>query len=131
MKIGELARETGVTTQTIRFYEREGLLPVPARSANGYREYGESAIDEIHFIQECHAAGFTLKEIRRLKGLDPENTATCSEMSDLLRRKTEEIDRKIASLKKVRARLSELQEQCATKPADDPCPALRQLIEES
>jgi len=130
MKIGELAHETGVTTQTIRFYEREGLLPVPARSANGYREYGESTVDEIRFIHGCHAAGFTLKEIRRLKGLDPENNATCSEMKELLTDKTEEINRKIASLRQVRARLSELQEQCASKLADDPCPALRQLIEE-
>lgn len=130
MKIGELARETGVSTQTIRFYEREGLLPMPARSANGYREYGESTIDEIQFIQECQAAGFTLKEIRRLEGLDPEKSATCSEMSDLLTHKIEEIDRKIASLRKVRAPISELQEQCASKLAKDPCPALRQLVGE-
>ena len=127
MKIGELARAADVTTQTIRFYEREGLLPAPCRAANGYREYGPNASREIGFIRGCLDAGFTLKEIKGLKGLDPKRTATCSEMSGLLQRKTQEIDQKIASLKRVRARLSELDKQCATKPAGDPCPALREL----
>jgi DNA-binding transcriptional MerR regulator len=128
MKIGELARETGVSTQTIRFYEREGLLPMPARSANGYREYGESTIDEIQFIQECHAAGFTLREILILKGLNPEGAATCSEMNELLRAKIKGIELKIASLRRVRAKLSDLSEQCSSNSDLVSCPALKELI---
>ena len=127
MRIGGLAQSTGVTAQTVRFYEREGLLPEPARNPNGYRAYAEEMIGEILFIRECLDAGFTLKEIKHLKALDPDRSSSCVEMSKLLRRKIRSIDEKIAALRRVRGRLGELEENCSHRPPSDPCPALSEL----
>jgi MerR family mercuric resistance operon transcriptional regulator len=127
MKIGELANQTGVTTQTLRFYEREGLLPEPARTSNGYRDYQKEMVGEIVFIRASLDAGFTLKEIKHLNGLDPNRFGTCAEMSDLLKQKLRDINVKIIALKRVRERLEMLEEQCSQHPPVNPCPALTEL----
>src|SRR5215475_9388670 len=69
MQIGELARAAGVNIQTIRFYEREKLLPAPPRTPSGYRDYGQRDLDRILFIRRNHEIGFTLMEIRQLLNL--------------------------------------------------------------
>lgn len=127
MKIGELAQAAGVTTQTIRFYEREGLLPEPTRSANGYREYAPEWIDEILFIRECGESGFTLGEIKKLKGLDADRSSSCAEMGGLLRRKLRAIDDKIATLQRVRDHLSVLEQSCSGNRSGKPCPVLSEM----
>jgi MerR family transcriptional regulator, copper efflux regulator len=66
MRIGELAKSAAVNIQTLRFYEREGLLPKPARSTSGYREYDRRAVDRLKFIRSCQEIGFTLKEIKEV-----------------------------------------------------------------
>ncbi len=126
MKIGELAEKAGVSTQTVRFYERSGLLSAPARRANGYREYGREALAEIAFLRECRNAGFTLREIGHLGRLSPKDATTCTEMSEFLRRKIAGVDRKIADLKQVRARLVEMQSLCEGA-SDDACAPLERL----
>lgn len=127
MKIGELANQTGVTTQTLRFYEREGLLPEPARTSNGYRDYQKEMVGEIVFIRASLDTGFTLKEIKHLNCLDPNRFGTCAEMSDLLKQKLRDIDVKITALKRVRERLEMLEEHCSQHPPGDSCPALTEL----
>jgi DNA-binding transcriptional MerR regulator len=69
MSIGELARTTGVSTNTLRYYEREGLLPCPRRGASGYREYEGNAVDRVHFILRAKELGFSLEEIADLLDL--------------------------------------------------------------
>lgn len=126
MKIGELAQKAGVSTQTVRFYERSGLLSAPARRANGYRDYGREALEEIAFVRECRNAGLTLREIEQLGRLNPKDATTCSEMSEFLRRKIAGVDQKIADLKQVRARLAVMQSVCEGA-SGDACPTLESL----
>ena len=126
MKIGELAQKTHVNTQTIRFYERAGLLSKPSRRTNGYRDYSPKALGEIAFVKECQNAGFTLKEIGLLGGLDPEGSTICSEMGGLLRRKAAAVEHKIAGLGRARRLLAEMQARCDGTPGTA-CPVLESL----
>jgi DNA-binding transcriptional MerR regulator len=66
MRIGELAKEAGVNVQTLRFYEREGLLPKPSRTGSGYRDYARRDLDRVRFIRSCQDLGFTLKDVREV-----------------------------------------------------------------
>lgn len=75
--VGELARESGVKTDTIRFYEREGLFAPPARTAAGYRVYDSSALDRVRFIKRAQKLGFTLEQIRQILSLHGNRRATC------------------------------------------------------
>lgn len=103
--IGELARRAGVTPQTVRYYEREGLLRPPPRSASGYRRYGPRAVEEIAFIKKAQALGFALEEIREVLELGRAGTAPCSRVLALARRHVREIDERIAELAKLKERL--------------------------
>src|SRR5215472_1107434 len=87
MQIGELARAAGVNIQTIRFYEREGLLPAPARSTSGYRSYQPRDLDRVMFIRRNHEIGFTLAEIQQLLHLH----AALEAMPPPMRRKPDEV----------------------------------------
>lgn len=75
--VGELAREAGVKADTIRFYEREGLLAAPARTGAGYRIYDASALDRVRFIKRAQKLGFTLEQIRQILSLRGNRPATC------------------------------------------------------
>ncbi len=98
MLIGQLADATGLATQTIRFYEREGLLPRPAREANGYRRYDDAALHRLTFIRTAQAAGLTLGEIRSIVDLRDVGDSPCAHVTGLLS----------AKLADVRARRREL-----------------------
>jgi len=126
MRIGELAKKTKVSTQTIRFYERAGLLSKPSRRTNGYRDYSPKAVGEIAFVKECQNAGFTLKEIELFGGLDPEGSNVCSEMGSLLRRKAAAVEHKITGLVRARKLLAEMQAHCDGAPGTA-CPVLESL----
>jgi DNA-binding transcriptional MerR regulator len=98
MLIGELADSVGVPRQTIRFYERKGLLPTPERSTNGYRAYEDTAVARVRFIRAAQAAGLTLVQIRSIVQLRDHGARPCAHVSTL-------IDDKLAE---VRTRMSEL-----------------------
>jgi len=87
MQIGELARAVGVNIQTIRFYEREKLLPPPPRTASGYRDYSQRDLDRVLFIKRNHQIGFTLTEVRQLLDLH----AALEDMPRPLRRKPKQV----------------------------------------
>ncbi|GAB3529342.1 heavy metal-responsive transcriptional regulator [Arthrobacter monumenti] len=112
MLIGEVSAVTGVDSQTIRFYEREGLLPPPHRAPNGYRTYNTTAIDRLRFIRAAQTAGLALADIRQVLGLRDAGQAPCTHVSVVLGQK----------LADVRARQQEL-----TNLAND----LERLIETS
>ena len=98
MLIGELADAAGLPSQTIRFYERKGLLPEPERGANGYRTYAASTLARLHFVQTAQAAGLTLAEIGSIIDLREDGNVPCAHVASL-------IDTKLAN---VRARIRDL-----------------------
>ena len=114
LKIGELAQKTETSTETLRYYESEGLLPAPRRSASGYRLYTEPDVGRVHFIRRARAMDFSLKEIGELLSLQVgKEAATCGEVKSLAEHKLAAIDEKIAELKKMKAALQLVTESCA------------------
>jgi len=115
MQIGELARRAGVNIQTIRFYERERLLPPPPRTASGYRDYGQRDLDRVLFIRRNHEIGFTLTEVRQLLDLHGalESTprpwrrkpAEVKEIIALGRERLGQVDQKICALQAMKRQL--------------------------
>ena len=114
LKIGELAKRTETSAETLRYYEAESLLPAPRRNASGYRLYTETDVGRVHFIRRARAMDFSLKEIGELLSLQlVKKVATCGEVKSLAEHKLAAIDEKIAELKKMKAALQLVTEACA------------------
>lgn len=103
--IGQLATLAGVKPDTIRFYERSGLLPKPGRSPNGYRTYGKPALDEIRFIRKAQSLGFSLDEIRRILNLRGLGKTTCRCVMAMAEATLSETETKLKELQKFRDNL--------------------------
>ena len=114
MRIGEVARETGVPTKTIRYYEDIGVLPEPDRADNGYRDYGHETVDRLRFVRDAQATGLTLMEISSILDLRGHGEATCHHVIDLLERHLTELDRHIETLHKTRDHLAVLTKRAGT-----------------
>ena len=114
MRIGELAEAAGVTTKTLRFYESRGLLPVPTRTAAGYRDYGPEVLDRLHFIRRGQAAGLTLAQIGQVLAIRDRGQAPCQHVTDLLDTRLAVIDRQLAELAQLRTTIAILREHAAT-----------------
>ncbi len=108
MQIGELGRRVGVATKTIRYYEGIGLLEEPARSANGYRDYGDETVDRLRFIRDAQATGLSLSEIASILGMRDHGQQTCEHVIELLERHLADIDRQVRELRRTRKLLEEL-----------------------
>ncbi len=112
-KIGELAKKAGVSVESIRFYESEGLLAAKTRTGAGYRLYSETELQQLYFIVHAKRIGFSLKEINRLLGLQVDKEShTCEDVKGYTGSKIAEIDAKIADLMKMRSALSNLYDAC-------------------
>lgn len=112
LKIGEVARRADVGVETIRYYERQGLLESPQRRASGYRQYDESVISRLHFIRRAKNLGFTLAEIRELLGLWCSGNTRCDHVRTRAVQKISDIDEKIRSLQTMRRSLQQIICQC-------------------
>lgn len=110
MRIGELADRVGVPTQTVRFYERRGLLPAPRRQPNGYRAYGEDAAGRLRFIRTAQAAGLTLAEIKGVLDLRDDGAAPCAHVAQLLDTKLEEVRQRKRQLATLEDQLEQLRQ---------------------
>ncbi len=130
LRTAELARQAGVGVETLRFYERRGLLPVPPRRASGYRDYPPSAVGLVHFVKRAQALGFSLREIKELLTLREVARATCGDVVALARRKVEEIDAKLADLGAMRAALAGLLKGCTGTAPIARCPIIESLTRE-
>ncbi len=108
MNIGDLSRACGVPTQTIRFYEKRGLLPDPQRQPNGYRIYEEAAIGRIAFIRRAQRSGLTLNEICGVLKVRAEGRAPCSHVSTLLSSKLFDVTTQLRELRTLRNELEAL-----------------------
>ena len=130
MKIGELARAAGVPIDTVRYYERQGLLPLPARTASGYRKYGHDDAARLRFVRRAKALGFTLEEIRELLSLSARREADMAGMKAAAMQKLADIDDKLAELQRMRAGLDSLIASCPGHGALKHCPILDALADE-
>lgn len=131
LRIGELAAQAGVNLQTIRYYERRGLLADPARSASGQRQYPPDAARMIRFIRRAQDLGFTLKEIGELVALRGRGGRSRPQVQRLATAKIEDVDRKLARLRALRSALGVLVKSCACGGAEPECPILEALEDES
>ena len=111
MLIGELADAVGVPSQTLRFYERKGLLPRSGRSANGYRVYDESTQTRLHFIKVAQAAGLTLAEIRSILDLRDDGAVPCTHVAALIDNKLNDVRERIRHLAALQTELEALVER--------------------
>jgi len=112
MLIGDLGRRTGTRVETIRFYEREGLIPAPARTSGNYRVYGEAHLNRLSFIRRSRDLGFTLDQVRDLLALADDRGGSCSAVDAMATGHVAQIDRKIADLRLLRDELVRLLEDC-------------------
>ncbi|MFC0282691.1 helix-turn-helix domain-containing protein [Camelimonas abortus] len=108
LTIGELARRAGSNVETVRYYERIGMLPAPARSAANYRLYDHGHLRRLNFILRARRLGFSLEQVRALLELAGRAGAPCAAVHDIARAHRDEIDRKIADLAALRAELDGL-----------------------
>lgn len=127
MKIGELAQRSGVGIDTVRFYEREGLLPKAQRLASGYRVYAPDDLKRLRFVRRAKALGFTLPEIRDLLALSGQRTGDMAALRSLAADKLAGVDARIAELQRVRAGLQALVAACPGHGALAHCPILDAL----
>jgi MerR family copper efflux transcriptional regulator len=126
LTIGRLAKNAGVGIDTIRFYERRGLLPSPARSAAGYRLYHGDTIARIRFIRRAKQLGFTLDEIQNLLRLQDQGGKK-SAVRKLTETKLQQINEKIDDLQRIRTVLIELSGQCKGNGNVDSCPIIEAI----
>lgn len=125
--IGYVAKVTGCNIETIRYYERIGLLPKPPRSDGGYRMYSAEDIKRLNFIRRSRNLGFHLNEVRDLLSLVDTNTYTCAEVKDITMNHLAETEQKIADLTKLRKVLKDMASQCEGEKIPE-CPIIDVLF---
>lgn len=124
LTIGQVAKRAGIGIETIRFYEREGLIQDPPRSGSGYRLYPLETIDRLLFTRRAKALGFSLKEIRELLSLSVSPDATCEDVRQRAQAKLKAIENKIETLERMKTVLAEIAAACRGKGPASECPIL-------
>ena len=128
LRIGEVAAGAGVNVETLRFYERRGLLKEPKRDpSSGYRGYPLEAVRLVKFIKRAQELGFTLKEVGELLRLRESQGATCAEVRAAARSKLEDIDRRVKTLQAMRRVLLALHESCTSNGSIRHCPIIESI----
>ncbi|AMR78370.1 MULTISPECIES: Hg(II)-responsive transcriptional regulator [Burkholderiaceae] len=125
LTIGAFAKAAGVNVETIRFYQRKGLLPEPDKPAGGIRRYGETDVVRVRFMKSAQRLGFSLEEIGELLRL--EDGTHCEEASSLAERKLNDVRAKLADLRRMEAVLSELVGACHASQGNVSCPLIAAL----
>ncbi len=127
LSIGQVARRSGVGVETVRYYEREGLLEEPPRRASGYRQYSEEVVKRLHFIKRAQKLGFSLKEITELLLLRVDTQNACEDVRQRADAKIAEVERKLIELQRMRQALIQVASLCTGKGPDSRCPVLDAL----
>jgi len=132
LQIGQVAQKTGLSVDAIRFYEKSGLLPRPARTQGGYRLYEAREIADLEFIQKAQQLGFSLNEIRELFSIQRHPHEVCEHVRDLIAQKLGIVRAKIAELQRMETELADALRQCRTalrQPSEhqDSCPVLEAI----
>lgn len=126
-KMGELAERSGVGIETVRYYERIGLMPEPPRRESGYREYSPEAVVRLRFIRRAKELGFTLRQIEQLLSIALDGDVNCHEVREHAQTKLHEVDRKIADLRRIRDSLARLVDACNGGGSENVCPVVEAL----
>ena len=124
MTIGQLARRTELNVESVRYYERRGLIPEPRRSESGYRLYSQEAIARINFIKRAKTLGFSLSEISELLSLRVDPESTCSMVRNRAKAKIADIESKIRTLQDMKRALVKLTASCQGAGPTSECPIL-------
>lgn len=125
---GRVSKLTGCNIETIRYYERVGLMPLPPRSTGGHRLYDDALINRLRFIRRCRELGFTLEEIRALLDLVDRDDYTCGEVKDISLSHAQEIRRKIRDLRQLEKTMRGMIKECAGGQVPD-CPIIDALFD--
>lgn len=128
MRIGELSAATGVDTDTIRYYERVGLLPPVQRGSNGYRTYGPAALERLAFIRHCRSLDMPLADIGRLLDFLDAPDADLTGIDELIDTQLARVRIRLASLQALERQLAALRRQCAGNHDDGECAILHELV---
>ena len=132
LQIGQVAEQTGLTVDAIRFYEKERLLSKAFRSTGGFRLYGVDHVEQLRFIQKAQAIGFSLREIRELILIQDDQVETCSHVRDLIQQKLVAVQQKMNELGQIQGQLKEALQKCnrqmrKTPVPHDRCPVLENI----
>jgi DNA-binding transcriptional MerR regulator len=136
VQIGKISQQTGLSVDTIRFYEKERLLREPARSEGGYRLYTERDVEHLLFIRKAQELGFSLAEIRELLVIQDERTEACTHVRELIHQRLQTVRQKISDLKRLEEHLEEADAKCAhalredsADPHHECCPVLTEIAQ--
>jgi MerR family copper efflux transcriptional regulator len=127
LSIGQVAKRAGVGVETVRFYEREGLLEEPPRRASGYRQYSEEVVTRLRFIRRAQQLGFSLKEISELLLLRVDAQTSCEEVKQRTEAKLAEVERKMVELQRMRQALLQVHSLRTGQGPAGRCPMLDAL----
>ena len=127
LSIGQVAKKLGIGIETIRFYERKGLIEEPPRKESGYRQYDETAVAKLAFIQQAKTLGFSLNEIGDLLSLREKPGTTSREIKHMAEARLRDIENKINMLKRMRQSLKKLVEKCPGEGPLSHCPILEAM----
>lgn len=128
MRISELASATGVELETIRYYEKQGLLAEPARQENGYRSYSAEHLERLSFIRHCRALDMSLAEVRRLLDFMSHPTQDCADVNQLVDAQISRVRARLKSMRALEKQLCQLRKQCSTSHAGQDCGILHELV---
>ncbi|MBI3952193.1 MAG: heavy metal-responsive transcriptional regulator [Acidobacteria bacterium] len=130
LKIGEVAARSGVSIDALRYYERLGLLPKPARTSSGYRLYEARMVDRLAFIKRAQSFGFTLDEIKQMLQLETADPQTCSRVLEMIEHKLEDLDHQYEEIKRLRHELSAYKTECERAIANRQCcPVIEDFVQ--
>lgn len=127
LSIGQAARSAGIGVETVRFYERQGLLEEPPRRDSGYRQYPQDVVARLRFIRRAKELGFSLKEIKELLALRVDPSTTCAEVRRRAEDKIADVEAKIEALEKIKKALVKLTKTCSGRGPTSECPILDAL----
>lgn len=131
IKIGELAKRTESTVETIRYYEKEGLLPEPSRSEGNYRLYGEKHIERLRFIRHCRTLDMALGEVRTLLRFRDAPDEDCGDVNILLDEHIRAVEIRVEELMQLKQHLMTLRQKCESTAPTSSCGILRALSDRS
>ncbi|TMO26108.1 Cd(II)/Pb(II)-responsive transcriptional regulator [Pseudoalteromonas sp. S4492] len=127
MKIGELSKTTGCSIQTIRYYEKEGLLSTPERTEGNYRLYGERALKELEFIKHCRSLDIPLTDVKRLMELKNKPEESCASVNKLIAQQLALVNNRMRELKALKAELQQMASLCTTENTVEVCGIMKSL----
>jgi len=126
-KIGEMSRETGVNIETIRYYEKIGIMPEPDRTEGGNRQYNRDQLKRLHFVKRCRELGFSISEIRALLDMVDQKDITCSEVHGMTMGHLSAVRQKMADLRRLEKALQSMASECSRGDVPE-CPIIDTLF---